>query len=285
MEQSTIEGGVVPGPNEQSTEARVPWPNKKDDFELKSFISDAIVVQEAFCKTRNELCAIRRINLSSLGITVTEEDIKKLSQYEHENIVGYQASFVVDQELWVVMKSYRVASIFDLLINEMSTFNRTGPMFDEVTIATVLKEVLRGLDFLHGKSKVHQEIKLENILLGKDGAVYLTDTGIRELIIQKQSGFGNYADFTVRFNEYNRTTYKWDEDYFDDTVSKFDTWCFGVIAIELVTEQTCTEKIPSLDDVKFRSFSKDFKEMISDCLQVEPDKRCQFNKKNVANAC
>lgn len=46
---------------------------------------------------------------------------------------------------------------------------RAGP-FDEFQIATMLKEILKGLDYLHSEKKIHRDIKgilMSNINLRK----------------------------------------------------------------------------------------------------------------------
>lgn len=65
------------------------------------------------------------------------------------------------------------------LINKTKNDNLNQPMIPQEYLATITKQILQGLYFLHvEKHQIHRDIKPENILINSEGKVKLTDFGI-----------------------------------------------------------------------------------------------------------
>uniref|UniRef100_H3CMF0 Mitogen-activated protein kinase kinase kinase kinase n=1 Tax=Tetraodon nigroviridis TaxID=99883 RepID=H3CMF0_TETNG len=145
----------------------------QDDFEILLRVGGGTYgdVYKARNKQNGELAAIKIIKMEPEDdFSVIQQEIIIVKSCKHPNIVAYFGSYIRANKLWICMEFCGGGSLQDV-------YQVTGPL-SEPQIAYTCREMLQGLDYLHGQKKIHRDIKGANVLLNDQGEVKLADFGI-----------------------------------------------------------------------------------------------------------
>ncbi|PON98700.1 LOW QUALITY PROTEIN: Serine/threonine protein kinase [Trema orientale] len=278
---------VVDRAEEEEASSRVNFPLNSQSYNLLTELSSGpqAVVYKAEClPLSSELVAIKAIDFDGRSAQSLIDLIwgaEALTSFLHPNVVSTHCSFIgEDDRYWVVMPFLPAGSLLSVMYDSESGYS-------EAVVGVVLREVLKGLVYLHEQGKFHGDIKPGNILLGPNRSLRLADYGVSESCYDPDSG---------RFRPSLSSTAGNDVSYWvapeKEYSPKWDIWTVGIVAMEMSYGRPPLSQLPGTESLLLQlrkrfgswkdenlaignlgSFSEEYKDMVSLCLDQDPAKR------------
>ena len=196
-----------------------------------------------------------------------EREIRIMRRLSHPNIVTLHEVLL------------RTDTTTAYLIMEYADFGTlSGRVLTEPQIASVLKQVISGLQYLHGQGIVHQDLKPSNIMLFSGGIVKIGDFGIGHSFQSADAVVGSPAYQAPEF---------FDEGEGDLDPVKEDIWSLGVTLYETAfgrlpfVGETAYEIATNVKHTKLEfdeGASDEFRDLLEHVLCVDPEQRYSLDE-------
>ncbi|XP_058892734.1 LOW QUALITY PROTEIN: STE20-related kinase adapter protein alpha-like [Kogia breviceps] len=205
---------------------------------------DLMTVNLAGYKPMRGYVTVRRINLEACFnelVTYLQGELHVSKIFSHSNILPYQATFITDNELWVITSFMAYGSAKDLICTHfMDSMNELG-------IAYILQGLLKALDYIHHVGYMHRSVKARHlILISTDGKVYLSGLSSNLSMISH----GQQQHVVHDFTKYSIKVLPWlSPEVLQQNLqgydTKFDIYSVGITAWELANSHVPFKDMPA----------------------------------------
>lgn len=278
-----------------------PVPAKSESFdveqegdEIDDYVLDKIIgyggfstVRKGFRVSDGKKVAIKIIKKATMDDQPDyrlERELSIWKTLDHENIVCLEKVLETDHATFLICDYCANGNLLSLLKKPLK----------ELEAKIIFIQLCKAIQYLHNEAKVcHKDLKLENILIDQDDNIKLCDFGLAicqqplkintnlplspEIIHDLESAAGSLAYAAPEQIKNSKAI----------SCPSTDIWSLGIILYTLVTSQ-----LPFNDDYDLRlqqkilegqytmptHISSQLKDLIENCLQVDPTKRYNIDQ-------
>uniref|UniRef100_A0A672RJ58 non-specific serine/threonine protein kinase n=1 Tax=Sinocyclocheilus grahami TaxID=75366 RepID=A0A672RJ58_SINGR len=255
----------------------VDTPDERDEWvEAIQMVADKLAKQEEEGILCSPISQIENVNEEEMDTSTSHHKRKTMNDFDYLKLLGkgtFGKVILVREKasgtyyaMKILKKEVIIAKLFFHLSRER--------VFSEDRTRFYGAEIVSALDYLHSAKIVYRDLKLENLMLDKDGHIKITDFGLcKEGITDTATmktfcGTPEYlAPEVLEDNDYGRAV---------------DWWGLGVVMYEMMCGRLPFynqdhEKLFELilmEEIKFpRTLSADAKSLLSGLLIKDPNKR------------
>jgi serine/threonine-protein kinase OSR1/STK39 len=255
------------------------FPLDPDQYELLLEIGNGAFgkVYRAKCLYNNMLVAIKILDISD-DADSAQSEIKIMKSVQHENVLELYCCFLVKCDLWLVIPLMNSGTALNIV-------RANDNKLPEDIIATIMGDILQGLDYLHSSGYIHRDVKAGNVLINSDGRIALADFGVATSVGLRH------------FNSVKHKTFVGSPCWMAPEViqqspydAKIDVWSVGITALELFTGippyhnisplsaiikifREAPPTLASYNSLTIRQASSRFTKFITRCLKKDPQNR------------
>ena len=162
---------------------RFSWPSVLQQLGEELGRGSSGKVYRALNRETGDFRAIKEIptrNMPVGHLESVQSEIDLLHNLQHDQIVRYFEAIRTENHLYLVLEYVENGSLATLIKNFGS--------FPEHLVCVYVRQVLRGLEWLHEQGVCHRDIKGANLLITKDGQVKLADFGVARKLTDSPIG-------------------------------------------------------------------------------------------------
>ncbi|KAL4466170.1 hypothetical protein ABPG72_011048 [Tetrahymena utriculariae] len=225
-----------------------------------------------------EIVAVKQVSIKLFGknehlLNLFNQEIENLKKMKTLNTIKYIDNFYDDDYKYVVVEYVDGKTLKQKLQEEKEQ------IFSESTTTSYLIQLLKGIKDLHAHNIIHRDLKLENIMINKQGIIKIIDFGS-----SRQLKEGIKAN-TLVGTPYNMAPEVWNQ---KDYGRECDVYSLGVILYQMLfgdypffaKDINNLQKIIEEGKINFKrrniTISNDMKDLIEKMLKYKQNERISW---------